>query len=254
MPLDKKGTFIRKVTEILDESSGGKLRNSAAEYEAEIRLLERRDGSFIPMLKLYTIADQRFAYRRESVAASISPVNAALTVRLASPWMKDNAQVLDPFCGVGTMLLERNHAVPAAHMYGVDIFGEAIEKARKNTERDGSIVHYINRDFFEFTHDYLFDEIITDMPRASREGGVQELALLYRRFAGKALCHLKDGAVVILYTMDPDLAEREILTQVEYKKLASFLINEKNGTSVYVLQVHLQPHGRLDDDENKETQ
>ena len=254
MPLDKKGTFIRKVTEILDESSGGRLRNSAAEYEAEIRLLERRDGSFIPMLKLYTIADQRFAYRRESVAASISPVNAALTVRLASPWMKDNAQVLDPFCGVGTMLLERNHAVPAAHMYGVDIFGEAIEKARKNTERDGSIVHYINRDFFEFTHDYLFDEIITDMPRASREGGVQELALLYRRFAGKALCHLKDGAVVILYTMDPDLAEREILTQVEYQKLASFLINEKNGTSVYVLQVHLQPHGRLGDDENKETQ
>ena len=89
------------------------------------------------MLKLYTIADQRFAYRRESVAASISPVNAALTVRLASPWMKDNAQVLYRSAVWAMMPLERNHAVPAAHMYGVDIFGEAIEKARKNTERDG---------------------------------------------------------------------------------------------------------------------
>ena len=24
--------------------------------------------------------------------------------------------------------------------------------------------HYINRDFFQFRHDYLFDEVITNMP------------------------------------------------------------------------------------------
>ena len=49
--------------------------------------------------------------------------------KLAQPYLKANAQVLDPFCGVGTMLIERNKLAPANPMYGIDIFGEAIDKA-----------------------------------------------------------------------------------------------------------------------------
>ena len=62
------------------------------------------------------------------------------------------------------MLIERDRLVPAREMYGIDIFGEAIVKARENTQAAGTRVWYINRDFFDFTHDYKFDEIITDMP------------------------------------------------------------------------------------------
>ena len=89
--------------------------NSATDYEAEVRLLERKDGGFTPFLKLYTIKDKRFSYRKEFVSSSIAPVNAALTAELYEVF-KGERQILDPFCGVGTMLIERNKAVKAKEM------------------------------------------------------------------------------------------------------------------------------------------
>lgn len=236
LPLDKKGPFIRKISESLDKQSGGSLKNSVTDYEVEVRLLEKKDGSYVPMLKLYTLPDHRFGYRKEVVSSSISPMNAALTVQLAKKYVKENAQILDPFCGVGTMLIERNKVVAADPMYGVDIFGEAIEKARINTERAGNIIHYINRDYFDFTHGYLFDEIITDMPRTAGNGTKQELLKLYHDFFEKSLQHLKKEGIVILYTMHPEMVEKSLQKFTEYEKLETFLINEKNQTKVYVLK------------------
>ena len=40
---------------------------------------------------------------------------------LAKPYLKEDAAVLDPFCGVGTMLIERNKVLPARSLYGIDI-------------------------------------------------------------------------------------------------------------------------------------
>lgn len=236
MPLEKKGPFIRKVAEALEEFGDGRLCNVTAGYEAELRLLQRKDGSFVPMLKLFTLPDTRFAYRKEVTAASIAPVNGALTAALAKPYLKEGAQILDPFCGVGTMLIERNRSVPADPMYGVDIFGEAVEKARENTKRAGNVIHYINKDFFDFTHGYLFDEIITDMPRMAGGGTREELETLYVRFFGKAAQHLKKAGIVILYTMNPELVESGLGQSGRYEKLEEFLVNERNQTKVYVLR------------------
>ena len=237
MPLEKKGVFIRRVSEALDALCNGRMRNNAAEYEVELRLLQRKDGSFTPMIRLFTLPDHRFDYRKEVIASSISPVNAALTVWLARNYLKENAQILDPFCGVGTMLLERNKLVPADPMYGVDLFGEAIEKARENTKRDGSIVHYINRDFFDFTHGHLFDELITDMPRNEGVKGSADTEMLYQKFFERAPEFLKDEAVMVLYTMEPDLVRKIISGCGEYEKLEEFLINEKRPTFVFVLRI-----------------
>lgn len=236
MAMEKRGSFLRRIAGILDEKTGGRLCNAPGDYEIELRLLERRDGSFLPMLRLYTLPDKRFAYRKETVASSIAPVNGALTAALAREYLKEGAQVLDPFCGVGTMLIERNALVPARTMYGVDLYGEAIEKARKNTQAAGCVVHYINRDFFDFTHEYLFDEIITDMPRLSGEGRQQELERLYGNFFEKSLLHLKKEGILILYTMEPDLARRQIRRLGEYELLEEFLMNEKNQTEVMVIR------------------
>lgn len=41
------------------------------------------------------------------------PSLAALIMELAAPYLKENAQIIDPFCGVGTMLIERDIRVPA---------------------------------------------------------------------------------------------------------------------------------------------
>ena len=73
----------------MEKASGGRLVNSVADYEMEVRLLEKKDGTFAPMLKLFTVPVRRFAYRREVVASSINPVNAALVMQLAKPYLKE---------------------------------------------------------------------------------------------------------------------------------------------------------------------
>ena len=204
MEAREKAKFIRTCSEALDRASGGKLMNNASDYEVEIRLVQKQDGTFIPMLSLFTIPDHRFAYRKETLSDSISPVNAAAVMELARPLLREKAQVLDPFCGTGTMLIERNYCVQASDMYGVDLYGEEIRQARINTDITGMQIHYVNRNFLDFRHDYLFEEIVSDLPcRVS--GPEKSLKDLYSRFLEKAKGMLANGAVLVLYTREPEL-------------------------------------------------
>ena len=236
MEASKKGVYIRKLSDALERASKGMWINSATDYEAEVRLLERKDGGFTPFLKLYTIKDKRFSYRKEFVSSSIAPVNAALTAELATKYLKENGQILDPFCGVGTMLIERNKAVKAKEMYGLDIFGEAIEKARINAQQAGCRIQFINRDFFTFEHAYLFDEIISDLPQVTQAKPKQEIHELYLEFFRKAPQHLKENAVLILYVTEPQFVAEAVRRHPEYRVEEMFLLNEKNRTTVYVLR------------------
>lgn len=101
---------------------------------------------------------------------------------MSEKYLEKYAQVLDPFCGVGTLLIERNKLVRTRTMYGIDIFGEAIEGGRQNAVLAGVGINYICRNFFDFRHEYLFDEIITEMPRFDK-GQADDF---YRRFFDKA--------------------------------------------------------------------
>ena len=137
MENDKRASFAKKFALQLERVSSRWMINSTGDYETEIRLIRKKDGSFAPFLKLYTIPMRRFSYRKNVVAASIHPSLAAMLVSLAKPYLKENAQILDPFCGVGTMLIERDIAQPAREKYGIDIFGPAIEGARENASLAG---------------------------------------------------------------------------------------------------------------------
>ena len=230
----RKGVFIRRVCEALDRYSKGTLLNSTSGYELEIRLIQKKDGTYIPFLLLFTLRDRRFAYRKESVAASINPVHAALVMELARPYMKDGAQVLDPFCGVGTMLIERAYCMHTGDLYGVDIFGEAIQKARRNTEVTGIPAHYINRDIFDFSHQYPFEEIVTDMPRFRPEERLR-CRELYHRFFEKMKELLAREAVLILFTCESDLVRQEVQSASGYRICLEKTILEKMGAKIMVI-------------------
>ena len=60
--------------------------------------------------------------------------------------------------------------------------------------------HYINRDFFQFRHDYLFDEVITDMPFQMGHVTEEEIYGLYLRFFGCIAGFLKEDGIIILYS------------------------------------------------------
>ena len=237
MPLDKKSVFAKKMALALESVSNRVLINSTSNYEVEIRLVENKEGKFNVLLKLYTIKDERFSYRKHAVAASIQPVTAALVARLAESYLKEDAQVLDPFCGVGTMLIERNKLVAANPMYGIDTFGEAIDKAILNTRAEGSEINFINRDFFDFTHNYLFDEIFTNMPTRGGRRTEEEMVMLYKQFFNKALKVLKDEAILVMYTRDKHLVLDEVYRRTEYKILEEYVISKKEDAYLYIMQV-----------------
>ena len=236
--LDKKSTFAKKLAEELERISQRKLINSTSNYEIEIRLIQSKEEDWNVLLKLYTIEDKRFDYRKNAIAASIQPVHAALIARLAKPYLKEGATILDPFCGVGTMLIEREKLVKAENMYGIDIFGEAIDKAIENSDLAEIDIYLINKDFFEFNHKYLFDEIFTNMPTVTGRKTEAEIKLIYSRFFKKALELLKEDAILVLYTRNHEFIEEIVMRQKEYQIRESYLISKKEEAYLYILQVN----------------
>ena len=121
-------------------------------------------------------------------------------------------------------------------MYGIDIYGEAIDKARSNTLRAGCRINYINKNFFDFEHEYLFDEVITNMPQVTAVKTKGEIRTIYREFFGKISRHLKKEAVLIMYVTEPQFLLESVRENKGYEILEKHTINEKNGTGVFILQ------------------
>ncbi len=233
---EKKINFTKRFSALLEDKSGYKLINSVDDYELELRVIERKDGRADCLLKICTIPDNRFAYRKEQIAAGLKPVTAATAIALAAPYLKENAQVLDSFCGVGTLLIERAIFGKVKNLYGTDTFGPAIDKARKNTTEAGFKGNYINRDFFDFKHDYPFDEIITELPYLPEDAEPAARAamkLTYRHFLEKAPEHLKEDGVIVALAKHCDIFEN-FIERFEYKlELTAELGNKEK---LYILK------------------
>lgn len=235
MELDKRSDFAKKLAAAIDRLSDGKLINSVGDYEVEIRLVANKEGKFFVGVRLATIRDNRFNYRKNSIAASIHPSTAALIMEIARPYMLEHAQILDPFCGVGTMLIERNYAVDAREIYGIDIFGEAIAKARANTDITGMKINYIHRDFFDFRHDYKFDEIITNMPVRGKKTR-EEMAKLYEKFFKKAETLLSEKGIIIMYTNELGFVKKNLRINKRFNLLQETLMLSKGEYYLLILQ------------------
>lgn len=229
-----RGEFLRKTAARIEELSGRNLLNSTDNYEIEIRLIPNKSGRLMPFLKLYTIPMRRFSYRKNAISTSIHPAAAALLVQLASPYMKEKAQVLDPFCGVGTMLIERDMLIPAGDMYGTDIFGEAIIKARENAAAAGRAINFINRDYFDFTHEYRFDEIITNMPEKGKKTK-EEQDQLYADFFEKSSSMLNSDGVIIMYSNESGFVKKQLRLRSDYHLINEYSIREKEGYYLFII-------------------
>lgn len=235
MELDKKSTFAKRFGVELERLSSRSLINSTRDYELEIRLMETKDGGFVAFYKLFTIPMKRFSYRKHAIAASIHPATAAMLVQLAEPHLKENAQILDPFCGVGTMLIERDIRVPAREKYGIDIFGDATRMARENAVAAGEKINFINRDYFDFKHDYKFDEIITNMPVRGKKSR-EEMDEFYGAFFRKSKEILASEAVIVMYSNEEGFVKKQLRLQSEYRLVQEYCVREKDQFYLFVIK------------------
>lgn len=239
MAAERRIDLTKKMSLAIEKESGRRLINTTSGYELEIRLVANKEGRFIPFLKLSTLPDKRFSYRKEVLPTSIHPVNAALLMKLAEGYMKKDAKVLDPFCGTGTMLIERARLHPCDTLYGIDILEEAISKARYNTEKANIPIHYINRNYFDFRHSYRFDEIITNLPGMGKNKDVRSVEVLYDRFLQKSNEVLEKNGMILVYTTMPKVWKEVCEKHPEYTIEKEAVINEREDSRLFVLTFQL---------------
>lgn len=235
LTLEEKGVLTKKVAAALEEATDRALINSASHYELEIRLMANKDGEFYPFLRFYTLPDNRFAYRKHHVSTGMQPYIAAGLLKLAEGYVKEHGQVLDPVCGTGTLLVERNYLKPTRSAYGVDIFGEAIDKARINTKIAKMNINYINRNFKDFSHEYLFDEILADMPQKGALS-FDDLDVLYQKLFERAGEWLNPNGLLMIYSNEIGLVKKQIRLREKFKLEQEFCISEKQKQYFYVVR------------------
>ena len=233
--MEEKSKLTKRTVALLESATKRKLVNSSSHYEIEIRLMQNKEGNFYPCLKFYTLKDTRFAYRKYHVSTGMQPYMAAGLMKLAEEYTKEHAQVLDPVCGTGTWLIERNYLRPARASYGIDIFGEAIEKARANTKIANMHINYINRDFRDFSHEYLFDEIWADMPQKGALS-FEELDALYGRLFVRAQEWLNPEGIMAIYSGEEGAVKKQIRIHKRLKLEKAFCISEKQNQYLYIIR------------------
>lgn len=230
----EKIRLLKRAAYELEEESNYRLINAKDHYEIEIRLMENREGMIRPYIKFYTMPLDRFSYRIRTLPVSIHPAQAALLVRLAKPYLQENAAVLDPFCGVGTMLIERERLLHARSLYGVDIYGEAVRGARENTQSAGIAASYIQKDFFDFEHRHGFHEILTNMPVRGKKTK-EEQDQLYERFFQKVQEHLLPDGIIVMYSNENGFVKKQLRLNKNLKLLKEYCIREREGFYLFII-------------------
>lgn len=236
VPLDERSRYLKRAAAAIEEQSGRKLINAPDEYEFELCMVFDKARNIRLFLKMNTIPMDRFSYRKETIAASMHPSSAALLLALAKPYLKKDAQVLDPCCGVGTMLVERHRLLPVREVYGLDIFAEAIHKARINAKEAGMHVNFINRDYLDFKHTYPFDEIIADMPIRGKRTK-EEMDAFYREFFGQSQRLLAEDGRMFLYSNENGFVKKQLRLHPAFRLCKEFLISEKEQFYFYVIKI-----------------
>lgn len=229
---DRSGTVLKRAAAELEEASKGRLRNSKTAYEFTLVLMAKRDGSLSPYIKLPDSTDHRFDYRKNSEATSMSAVMAAEAVQMIRPYLKDGAQVIDPFAGVGTLLIERAKSVPHGDLYATDIYGHAVIGGRENAELAGVNISYINRDFFDFKHDYPFDEVITEFPDLFNKEA-EEKEEFFRNFFRSAMEVTADKAMLFLISAEDKVMHKHIRLNPELRIVSE--IEFRGHEKIYVI-------------------
>ena len=195
-------------------------RNSPSRYIWELRLEPvggRRTQEAAPptrwqwLAKPCALPDPRFFYRAKDIPASMSGPTAGGIMTLAKPYLTQNARVIDPCCGSGTLLFER-HVAGTCTTTGVDIAHSAIEAAKANDavyqQQHKAHTQWIGKDILRYTPDEPFDELFSNLPFGLRVGGHDDNVALYEGLFAKLPQLLKPEGLLVLYSQEVQLLDK----------------------------------------------
>ncbi|MDO5110791.1 MAG: methyltransferase [Clostridia bacterium] len=198
-----RARFAKDMAMLMD---GPLLRNAPSDYEAELRVEIGKSARVY--VKLFSIPDTRFPYRKETLPASIHPAVAAAVLRYARAYLKEGDRVLDPCCGSGTLLFEREMLNKCESLTGVDIAHKAVEIARGNAAAGESRAKFVVNDCRRFIAGRQYDEVIANLPFGNRVGNHSENETLYAEILDKLTDWMQPDGTAVLYTMEFTLLKK----------------------------------------------
>ncbi len=230
-----RGAFARAMAAEIPED---RFINAPGDYEMELRVELLENGGANLFIKLYTLIDRRFDYRVGALPASMNPVTAAAVLRYAGAYLRPGARVLDPCCGSGTFLLEREKFSSCAALTGVDIAQSAVDIAKKNAAAARSKAKFIRNDCIRFVADTPYDELVANLPFGNRVGSHNDNLRLYVGILDRIPSWLNKGGVAVLYTMEYTLLKK-LVRDRPFLKLVTEVRTEAGGLmpSVFILKV-----------------
>jgi hypothetical protein len=204
------------------------LTDSPSRYAALLRIEVTPAATriwFVPTFE----RDERFAYRRADVGASIAPVVGACLARL----VRSGAEgvVVDPTCGSATLLIERALLDDGVTLVGMDVSPTAARAAGENIIA-ASLSHRIAIRRGDAAERAAWPpqcrEVIANLPFGVRSAAMdRDLKSVYRGIVNNAAETLQKGGRALLYTGNPRLmapeleSERDRLQVVEERAVTA---------------------------------
>ena len=179
--------------------------------------------------------DERFAYRRAAVGASIDPVLAACLARLVRT--KTGRGVFDPTCGSGALLIERARLGAAAGLQGLDISPTAIRAARENIGAAGlsGLVRVQSGDAADRDRWPECDEVIANLPFGVRTRRPEaDLDGLYRAVVGGIAARIRSGGRAVLYTSNRKSLNAALARHTDRLRVLDRLKTRSGGLDTHI--------------------
>lgn len=234
MNKQSKLNLINSVKESIHNGLGGNYINNPSLYEFEIRIVENEDKYNI-FFKLFTVEDKRYSYRVTDLPASINPTTAAILMQEIKGYLKDDAEVMDAFCGTSTMLIERSFIKKYKSLTGIDISEQAIEYSQINANNVPLKIELVCENILKYQGPE-FDEIISNMPFGNRVSNHELNITLYRKFIAGLDTLLKDNGMAFLLTSEIALM-KELITKNKKLKLVKNIYVESGGLKPHLFVI-----------------
>ena len=168
-----------ELAKAIDMHFAGRMINSPNDYDVVISSYKQKMTIFVCM-RLCSIQDNRFAYRKNVLPTSMHPSQAALIVSLAKPYLMKTAQIMDPFCGVGTLLIARTFSPGTRDMLQIPMEMQSlwVERMLRLPKQD----QFYTQGFSLISDMTTNLILITDMPVRNRQTKA-EMELFTRGFS-----------------------------------------------------------------------
>jgi tRNA (guanine6-N2)-methyltransferase len=172
------------------------------EEDADVELWATMiDAEFFLTVRLSDDAMRHREYKAAHRPASLRASSAAALAWLSDPG--DDDVVLDPFCGAGTILIERAHLGRYAMLLGSDRDDAALAAARVNVGARYKPIQLENWDAGALPlGDASVNKIVTNLPWGLRYGSHGENRKLYPIWMREFARVLKSGGVTVMLTAE----------------------------------------------------